>query len=174
MSSLRHAILAFVLAAAACGSPPPRGTLTPGGTWKRGEERFHVEVPPPPWRRITTPAGDVAFHHPEVNAVIAANAACRGHKDPPLQVLLNDLLIGSTDREVLLEERVPLDGREALHAVVVLKLDGVPLIYDVYIVKKDGCVYDLALVTSPTGYEATADTFVAFVTAFRGLGDAYR
>jgi hypothetical protein len=157
-----------------CGAPAPKGTLSNGGTWRRGEERFHVETLPPPWRRITSPAGDVAFHHPGVNAVIAANAACRGHKDPPLQVLLNDLLIGTTGREYLLEERVPIDGREGLHAVVRLELDGVPLIFDVYVVKKDGCVYDLALVTSPSAYEATADTFVGFVSRFEAMGDAYR
>ncbi len=175
--SLARSTLIFTLAllsSSACGGPPsPRGSFH-AGLWRRGEEQFRVKPLPPPWRLISAPDGDVAFHDQRSASVIAANATCRGHKDPPLQVLVNDLLVGTTEREVLLDERVPLDGREALHNVVKLRLDGVPLVYDVYVLKKDGCVYDLALVTPPEKYDASADAFVGFVTAFRGLGDAYR
>jgi hypothetical protein len=81
---------------------------------------------------------------------------------------VNDLLIGTTARRVLLDETVSLDGREARHEVIWLRLDGVPLIYDVYVLKKDGCIYDLSLVCRPRAYDAVADQFVAFVADFRG------
>jgi hypothetical protein len=151
----------------ACGGAAPRPTYE-AGAFTRGEEAFHVD-PPPRWQPVRT-AGDLAWRAPDADAVIAANATCRGHMDPPLSVLVNDLVIGTTDREVLLDESAVLDGREARHQVVRARLDGVPLVYDLYVVKKDGCVYDLTLVCPPRSYEATADTFVTFVAGFRGKG----
>ena len=35
-----------------------------------------------------------------------------------------------------------MDGREAMHTVMSAKLDGVPKMFDAYVLKKDGCVYD--------------------------------
>jgi hypothetical protein len=46
---------------------------------------------------------------------------------------------------------VPLDGREALRSHVVAKLDGVPRELLLTVMKKDGCVYDFALVAPPGG-----------------------
>ena len=160
--------IALLLSSAACGSSTPQPRYT-DGAFARGEERFHVD-PPPKWRPLET-AGDLAWKAPDSPAVIAANATCRGHHDGPLPVLANDLVIGTTQRNYLLEESTRLDGREALHQVISLRIDGVPLIYDIYVLKKDGCVYDLTLVTPPRTYEQTADTFVAFVAGVRGRGD---
>src|SRR6266508_4253313 len=146
MDVLLPAILATLLTflsfgAPGCGSSAPPGRWN-GSDFSRGDEAFHV-APPARWERIQQSDGDLAWRHPESQAVIAANAACHGHHDPPLSVLVNDLLIGTTARRVLLDETIPLDGREARHEVVWLRVDGVPLIYDVYVLKKDGCVYDL-------------------------------
>lgn len=126
--------------------------------------------PSTPWRQIAAPGGDLAWEHSDTHSVIAANATCRGHRDPPAEILLNDLLIGTTDRQVLLDETVQLDGRDALHQVVAARLDGVTVVYDLYVLKKNGCVYDLALMARPRSYDAVADAFVDFVTAFRALG----
>lgn len=159
----------LLLCAAACGGPAPKASYT-ASTFTRGEEKFHVD-PPPRWNPIEA-NGDLAWRAPDprVDAIIAANATCRGHQDAPLSVLLNDLVMGTTEREILLEEDAMLDGRAARHQVLRAKLDGVPLVYDLYVVKKDGCVYDLTLVCSPPSYEQTADTFVSFVAGFRGKG----
>lgn len=164
---MRRFYTLLLTAAAACGGPAPKATYE-SSTFTRGEEAFHVD-PPPRWEPVKT-AGDLAWRAPDADAVIAANATCRGHQDAPLSVLVNDLVMGTTQREVLLDETARLDGREARHQVVRARLDGVPLVYDLYVVKKDGCVYDLTLVTPPRSYETTADTFVTFVAGFRGKG----
>ena len=167
MTLPRAIALPLTLAVAACGSSTPKPRYA-DGTFARGTERFHVD-PPASWEQVTTP-GDLAFRAPAGDAVIAANATCRGHNDGPLPVLANDLVIGTTERKYLLEETTWIDGREALHQVVQLRIDGVPLIYDLYVLKKDGCVYDLTLITPPAAYERAADTFVGFVAGFRGRG----
>ena len=66
-----------------------------------------------------------------------------------------------------------MDGREAMHSTVVAKLDGVPKKFDVWVLKKDGCVYDLAYISAPQHYDAGAPAFARFVQGFRtmALGD---
>lgn len=153
---------------AACGGATPTGHYQ-GGTFIKGDERFHVTAPAE-WQPISPPAGDLAWRDPRSRSVISANATCKGHHDPPLGTLVNDLLIGTTDRRYLLDETIELDGRDARHEVVALKVDGVPLVYDLYVLKKDGCVYDLTLVATPPAYDGVADRFVAFVSGFEALG----
>jgi hypothetical protein len=165
---VRLALPTLLLLATACGSATPKARYTGQTLLRGGQERFAVRAPPG-WQQVAA-AVDLAWRAPEGDAVIVANSTCRGHHDAPLSVLVNDLVIGTTDREVLLEEPTTLDGRAASHQVIALRLDGVPLIYDIYVVKKDGCVYDLTLISPPRAYERTADTFVAFVAGFRGLG----
>jgi len=159
--------LTIAVGAAACGGAQPKVTYE-NGTFTKGESQFRV-VAPPRWERVQPSTGDLAWRDPESRSVIAANATCRGHHDPPLGVLVNDLLIGTTERNILLDETVELDGREALHQVVELKVDGVPLVYDMYVMKKDGCVYDLALIAPRRAYDGVADRFVAFVGGFEAV-----
>ncbi len=161
---MRSRPLLLLVLAAACGGATPKGHYA-NGEFTKGSEHFHVAAPGG-WQPISPPAGDLAWRDPESRSVIAANATCKGHHDPPLTVLVNDLLMGTTERKVLLDETVPLDGREARHEVVALKVDGVPLVYDLYVLKKDGCVYDLTLVSPPRAYDGVADRFVAFVAGF--------
>jgi hypothetical protein len=159
---------ALLCAFAACGGPTPQAQYQ-NSTFSRGDEHFHVEAPAA-WQRVDAPGGDLAWRDPVSRSVMAASATCHGHHDPSLQVLVNDLLIGTTERHVLLDETVPFDGREARHQVVALKVDGVPLVYDLYVLKKDGCVYDLELVAPPRAYDGVADRFVGFVAGFHAGG----
>lgn len=94
---------------------------------------------------------DLAFSHPELASVIQVNASCDPQLDIPLEALTRHLLIGFTQREVHSEERVLLASREALRTHVTAALDGVPRELLLYVLKKDGCVYDFALVAPPGG-----------------------
>jgi hypothetical protein len=90
--------------------------------------------------------------------------------------LTRHLLIGTTERETLAEETLPLDGREALRSRVAAKLDGVPLVYEMYVLKKDGCIYDFVLVRrhdaseSPAAADRATEPFRRFVLGFRTEG----
>jgi hypothetical protein len=58
-------------------------------------------------------------------------------------------MIGFTERELVEEERVAMDGREALRTRFTAKLDGVPRQILLQILKKDDCIYDFGLITPP-------------------------
>jgi hypothetical protein len=118
------------------------------------------------WRRVQVTGNDLSFHNDEISGVIAVNAECDRDKDPPLRQLLMQLVIGFTDREIILEELLPLDHREAMHAIVEAKLDGVPMMLDLYVLKKDECLYDFSYVAPPATFERARAEYEQFVTAF--------
>jgi hypothetical protein len=65
------------------------------------------------------------------------------------------------------EETVPFDRREARHTVMKAKLDGVPLVWDAYVMKKNGCVYDMVYVAPPDRFEEGTAAFERFAQGFR-------
>ena len=66
-----------------------------------------------------------------------------------------------------LEETVPFDRREARHVVLRARLDGVPRAIELYVMKKDGCVYDLGLIAPPEHFARARAAFDAFARGFR-------
>jgi len=145
-----------------CGGPNFTGSVYRG----RGYA-FRVPTPPASWKRIELEGEALAFEDPANGALIAASGRCKvDGEDVPLRSLVQHLFLQFTDREVVTEEVVPFDGREALHTVVTAKLDGVPRQFDVWVLKKDGCVYDLYCIADPEGFEAAVGPFRAFVKGF--------
>ena len=53
-----------------------------------------------------------------------------------------------------------------MKTVVRAKLDGVPMKFAVWVLKKNGCVYDLAYMASPAHFDRGAPQFDRFVNGF--------
>lgn len=138
--------LACSLAAAACGG----GATLTGRTLRTRDTSYSFGELGSGWRRIEVgDQNDVAFAHDQLDAVIQANSSCDPALDIPLAALTNHLLVGFTDRDIREQALVPLDAREAMRTHVVAKLDGVARELVLVVLKKDGCVYDLALIAPP-------------------------
>jgi hypothetical protein len=138
-----------------------------GRVYHAGRASFRVGPVPASWDRIEVEGAMLAYHDRASGGSIEVHAQCgRDADDVPLVALTNHLLIGFTERDVKLEETVPFDGREARHTVVHAKLDGVPLALDAWVLKKDGCVYDVVFVVPPAQHAANADAFAKFARGF--------
>jgi len=162
--------LALAFAIMACGGPSYRN-----GVYEDEEARFQVEPPPAGWRPIRVgEEPDLAYHHPELDAVLQINASCEQDLDIPLQALTLQLLAGFTEREVRDRDTIPFDGREALRTHLSAKLDGVPRELLVLVAKKNGCVYDLVLVAAPgPRFLQASEDYARLVASFRaGRGGA--
>jgi hypothetical protein len=120
------------------------------------------------WSRIDAGDNDLAFEHATLGTM-AINSTCEDYSDVPEQALMNHLLFGTRQRKYVTEEMLTLDGRGAFHVVVELELDGVPVTLEVYLVKKDGCVYDLTRVSSRPAFEPGRADFRRFVEGFAVL-----
>ncbi len=120
----------------------------------------------PSWRRIAVEGNDVAWFDAETNGTVHVDHTCERSQDTPLPALVNHLLIGFTERQFDLEETVPFDGREARHVVVRARLDGVARSIELYVMKKDGCVYDLGYAAPPDRFDDGRAAFAAFARGF--------
>ena len=61
---------------------------------------------------------------------------------------------------------LPLAQREALRTVVEVKLDGVPMVLDLWVLKRDGCLFDLSYAAPATRFAEGAADFGRFVAGF--------
>ncbi|HEX7601455.1 MAG TPA: hypothetical protein VF316_07620 [Polyangiaceae bacterium] len=163
---MRRALLATALAVTAlsCG-----GSKTfDGSVYRGGELAFRVGPIPSSWHRLDRNDAPLVFRDEAAQATVLVNGRCPGD-DAPLLALTAHLLIGTTERDIRSEETVPFDGREARHTIVTAKLDGVAKTLDLYVLKKDKCVYDFVYITAPDRYEAAGPAFQTFVTGFHTL-----
>lgn len=129
-----------------------------------------VRVGPIPagWRRIGVDGADLAFRDDARGGSVLFDVRCgQRDEDAPLSVLTGHLIMGTTDREFDAQDTVPFDRREALHTLLRAKLDGVPMQYDLYVMKKDGCVYDFVYVAPPGRFAEGAAEFERFAVGAR-------
>lgn len=139
-----------------------------GTTYRDGGIGFRVSRPPSGWRPLRGSGAALAFHDVASDATIAVNARCGADaEDVSLATLTNHLFLRFTDRAVLDEQVIPLDARDALHSVVVAKLDGVPQKFSIYVLKKDGCVYDLMYLSRPERFDFGVRAFDDFARSFK-------
>lgn len=138
------------------------------GVYDDGTVRYRVGDVGGRWERVEVDDNDLAFTHRELGT-ISVNSTCDDYEDVPEQALMNHLLFGTRERNHKLDETVTLDGRGALHTVVELELDGVPLTLEIFVLKKDGCVYDLSLIAGRGSFERARPTFLSLVNGFEVL-----
>jgi hypothetical protein len=141
-----------------------------GGVLRKGALRVEVGPVPASWRRIQVEGADLAFRDDDRAGSALFSVHCNGRDDDaPLGILTQNLVMGTTEREFETQEVIPFDRREAMHSRLRAKLDGVPMQYDIYVMKKDGCVYDLVYVAPPGRFLDGAGAFERFVAGLRTL-----
>lgn len=152
----------FALGVVGCAGPSFNGSVYRGPGFA-----FQVPQPPATWKRIELDGKALSFVDESSGTLVSASGRCKvDGEDVPLRSLVQHLFLQFTDREVVSEEIVPFDGREALHTVVIAKLDGVPKQFDVWVLKKDGCVYDLYCIADPEEFNGSVGPFRQFVQGF--------
>ena len=128
--------------------------------------RYHVGAPGAAWKQVSLAQANVAWLNDALDAGLLVNSHCTGVGDSPLVSLSNDLLMGTTEREIIEQVTVPWSGREAMETHATAKLDGVVRAYQLFVGKKDGCVYDVVL-SAPLGH--VDDAVAAYHTVRDGF-----
>ncbi len=168
---MRAPVIAFLCTLlSSCGGSSPYQD----GVFTGPETSYSVAAPGAEWRSLEVESqNDLAFYDEARDAIIQSNSTCDPSQDIPLLALTNHLLFGFTARELLSQELQPMDAREALYTHLKAKLDGVPRELLLVVLKKDGCVYDFALVAPPgSRFEGALPDFERFVGDFRAGGDS--
>jgi hypothetical protein len=149
---------------AACGGP-----TFEDGIYADAHTRYQVGTLPGRWQSIDANGNDLAFYR-EGMGTVAVNSTCTEYDDVPLTALVKHLLFDTTARDVRLDETVTLVNRGARHLVVELELDGVPVELELFVLRKDGCIYDLVHVRARSAPAPAREAFLAFVARFEVLG----
>jgi hypothetical protein len=152
--------LSCLLATGGCATASLRD-----GIYVDEHARYRIGALPAGFERVEAPDNDLAFHR-RGDGTISINTTCTDYEDVPLPALVNHLLFDTTERRFAIEETVTLDGRAARHVLVHAELDGVPIELELYVMKKDGCVIDLAHIRSSQASAGARDIFRAFVLRF--------
>jgi hypothetical protein len=162
--------LVFAVAAVAAGC----AAKLPPGHWDASARRvcaghvcYVVGTLDDSWRLVHQESAAVGWFSDRAGAVIESNATCRDDAEAaPLTALTRELLVGYTERHILDEKLVPLLRREALRTRVTAKLDGVPMTLEIYVVRRNGCVFDLSYAAPPDLFAVAAPDFARFVAGF--------
>lgn len=165
---MKRTSIAALIVIAGCGGAAARSF--DGTTYRDGPVAFQIGAVPSTWRSVEVTDASLAYRDEPHGASVLLNARChRPDEGTPLVALTNHLLMGSTVRDVVSQETEPFDGREALHTKMRVRWDGVPISLDIYVTKKDGCIYDFVYMGDPSAYDAGTRDFESFVRGFRTL-----
>ena len=138
-----------------------------GRVYRARDVAFAVPPIPAAWQPLENRQAALAFRDPEAQGTVLLNGRCGlGSDDVPLTALTHHLFLDFTRRNVEEQTVVPFDGREALHTRLSAELDGVPMRYDAWVLKKDGCVYDLLYFAPPATFERGLPRFESLVQGF--------
>ncbi len=155
-------LLALALSFSACGGPTWNGTVYSCEAYS-----FRVPETPSTWQRMEVSHAALSFRDDENQATVAVNGRCgQDAQDVPLASLVQHLFLQFTERKIEAEEVLPFDGREAMHATLLAKLDGVPKKFDIWVLKKDGCVFDFIYLSEPDTFDRGVKEFRDFARGF--------
>lgn len=153
-------VLSLSLVAQGCA-----GQRFDGRVYDDGTLRFRTGPIPATWHAIEADGTLLAFRDDAAGATLAVNGRCGvDGDDVPLASLTQHLFLQFTEREPVSQVELNLDGRAALRTELTGKLDGVPKRFLVYVLKKDGCVYDFWRISEPSASDTAA--FESFVRGF--------
>jgi hypothetical protein len=142
-----------------------------GRTYRHGDIAFDVGPIPASWRQVDADDAALAFRDDAAKVTVAVNARCREEGDDvPLKALTKHLFLEFTDRKSISERSLELDGRAALRTELFADLDGVPMHFTVYVLKKDWCVYDFMHIATPASPATSRTQFDRFVAGFATRG----
>jgi hypothetical protein len=160
-------VVAAALAAGCAAKLPP-------GHWDASARRLcagHVCYVVGPldgnWRMVHLQSAGAGWFNNVAGAIIESNATCRDDAEAaPLKALTRELLVGYTERQFLDEQLVRMQAREALRTQLIARLDGVPMRLEIYVLRRNGCVFDLAYAAPPRSFAVAEPDFARFVAGF--------
>jgi hypothetical protein len=159
--------LGLVALVVGCGASLPG---VEAGVYRDSQVAFRVGEVPAGWAPVHVERANVAYRDEAHRASVLVDGRCqRKDDDVPLLALTDHLIAGTTERTFASQDTIPFDGREALHSRLTAKLDGVPMDYDLYVFKKDDCVFDLVYVGEPAVMDGGVAGFERFVAGFHTL-----
>ncbi|MBS1985441.1 MAG: hypothetical protein JST16_14845 [Bdellovibrionales bacterium] len=129
---------------------------------------------PSAWEKRTESEVDQTYFHQTHGSVLALSTVCNRYEDVPLDALHKDLINPIEARETILDERRPMDDREAAFTKIRGKLDGVPVEAYFVTLRKDGCIFDFSLFAKKQIPADDEKDFLKFVGSFHFSDSSFK
>ena len=126
---------------------------------------------PTSWKRMSLRYADLAFANKADGSTLLVNSSCDKTEDTPAIALTWHLLIGMTEQNIISQKPFAVSGREGLETTAEAKIDGVKRKFRMLVLKKNSCVYDIVLSTSPKKFEENLPVYEAAVKGFDVPGE---
>lgn len=128
---------------------------------------YRVSLPPGAWQVSTDGRADLELGRAGSKAGILAHATCEG-KVPAraLPVLARHLTFGLEARTLLEYGEVTVAGQVGVRLRLEGRLDGTPVKVEAFVLKGEGCVYDLVYAAALAEFAAGHSEFLRFVESF--------
>lgn len=180
-------ILALWLGGSSCGHWNGESEYHPPvGRTKAGAVSFGIGLPGKDWKPYPEKESgvQVAWLSQKSSSVIQVRSQCAEHGDSSLEMFtahigadfgnwqVRELDTGEKDRRGRpitepVQKNFRLAGRTAMRSTVDAELDGVPISLEVVVLKKDGCLFDLTLISPPNAFDSEMPAFDRVVKGFR-------
>ncbi len=133
---------------------------------------YQVGLLPDSWYRINLDQAMVAFRNDPLKSTISTDSFCdQAYDDSSLAMLTRHLFSGLQDIKTLQEQAMTLHGRGALRTLIKASLDGVPVMVEIVVIKKDWCLFDFYLVSPSEQFAQATKDFEIFYHGFAFSGE---
>jgi hypothetical protein len=130
---------------------------------------FEVPLPGDEWQPVLDEPSVLTLSHPQLAAGITISVTCNQERDVPLDILTRHLFFGFKNMQVLRQEPQAINGVPAMETVARARLDAHEVQVHSYVVRRDGCVYDMVYFASPQDYARGEPSFTRMMAGFRFL-----
>ena len=144
---------------------------------------YRVGLPGVGWETMAGEELQVAWYHSTDSAVIQVRGECEEHGDSDLADFTDHQRIDYSSWEIIEEPTGEVDAegrprtgskqyyttiaeREALRTTVQARLDGVEVMIEFVVLKKDGCLFDLTYIAVPADFGQHAQAFEQVIMGF--------
>lgn len=130
-------------------------------------EKYEIGKLPDHWGPVEDTTADQSYWSKKTGATILINSLCEKYGSASLFVLTQNILRGIDDLNTEVEEEIMLAERKALHTVASGKLDGVLIKANIYVLRKDYCIYDFTYQVKAEHYSVDVNDFEKLVKSFK-------
>ena len=132
------------------------------------ERAFEVGDPGDGWVRTKSGGAEKSWYSAKLFASIYADANCAMRfEDGELASLTGHLAFGVAQGELIREDVITLDGRDALIRAWNGTLDGVMVAVGSVVTKNNDCLYDILFIAPPSNFDQGWEDFERLVSGFQ-------
>ncbi len=121
---------------------------------------------PENWNKISKKDSDHAYSLPS-GSIVIVNSSCDHRSGAPLDVLSNQLLIGSRKRKMEPRRDEKIGDHAGAWTAGRVEMDGVPIYLNLFVTKNEDCVFDFSLMRKSVITASDTAEFKKFIATLK-------